>query len=67
MAFLADTLWRLLAGVPVTLELAACSVALGAVLAAVLALLTRAGGVAGWLRAATSSCSAARRCWCRSS
>ncbi len=47
MAFLADTLWRLLAGVPVTLELAACSVALGAVLAGGLALMTRLGGVAG--------------------
>jgi octopine/nopaline transport system permease protein len=47
MAFMLDTLLQLLAGVPLTLELAASSVALGAGLAGVLALLTRAGGVAG--------------------
>ena len=49
MPFLLDTLLRLLAGVPVTLELTACSVAAGAVLAGGLALLTRAGGAAGLL------------------
>ncbi len=48
MDFLLDTLLRLLAGVPLTLQLTACSVAVGVVLAAVLALLTRIGGVAGW-------------------
>ena len=47
MAFLVDTFLRLLAGVPLTLQLTACSVALGAVLAAVLALSTRMGGIAG--------------------
>jgi octopine/nopaline transport system permease protein len=49
MAFMLDTLLQLLAGVPLTLELATASVALGAILAGVLALLTRAGGVAGWV------------------
>ncbi len=48
MAFMLDTLLQLLAGVPLTLELAAASVAVGAVLAGALALLARAGGVAGW-------------------
>lgn len=47
IAFLLDTLLRLLAGVPTTLGLAFCSVAFGAVLAGALALLARAGGVAG--------------------
>ncbi len=47
--FLVDTMGRLLAGVPVTLVLAISSVAMGALLAAALALLTRAGGVAGWI------------------
>ena len=49
MAFMLDTLLQLLAGVPLTLELAAASVAVGAVLASALALLARAGGVAGWV------------------
>ena len=49
MAFMLDTLLQLLAGVPLTLELAAASVAVGAVLAGALALLARAGGVAGWV------------------
>lgn len=49
MAFVLDTLLRLLAGVPMTLELTVCSVAVGAVLAGCLALLTRLGGVAGLL------------------
>ena len=48
MAFMLDTLRQLLAGVPMTLELALASVALGAVLAGVLALLTRAGSFAAW-------------------
>ena len=47
MAFLLDTLLRLLAGVPLTLELTICSVAVGVVLAGGLALLTRLGGIAG--------------------
>ena len=47
MDFYWDTLLRLLAGVPLTLQLTVCSVAVGVVLAAVLALLTRVGGVAG--------------------
>ena len=47
MDFYWDTLLRLLAGVPLTLQLTVCSVAVGVVLAAVLALLTRMGGVAG--------------------
>ena len=47
MAFMLDTLQQLLAGVPLTLALAASSIAVGAVLAGILALLTRAGGVAG--------------------
>ena len=46
MAFMLDTFLQLLAGVPLTLELAFGSVALGAVLAGCLALLTRAGGPA---------------------
>ena len=45
---MADTFVRLLSGVPLTLELAFCSVALGAVLAAGLALLARAGGAGAW-------------------
>ena len=49
MAFLLDTLLRLLAGVPLTLQLTVCSVAFGIVLAGGLALLTRVGGVAGLL------------------
>jgi octopine/nopaline transport system permease protein len=47
MEFYADTLLRLLAGVPLTLQLTACSVVVGVVLAAGLALLTRLGGIAG--------------------
>ena len=42
MAFMLDTLQQLLAGVPLTLALAASSIAVGAVLAGILALLTRA-------------------------
>ena len=47
MAFLAETLVRLLAGVPLTLELTASSVSIGIVLAGALALLTRVGGIPG--------------------
>ncbi|WP_158747313.1 ABC transporter permease [Acidisphaera sp. L21] len=49
MAFIADTLLQLLAGVPMTLELTAISVSAGAILAGVLALLTRLGGPASWI------------------
>ncbi len=47
MDFLLDTLRRLLAGVPLTLQLAACSLALGGLLALALALLGRWNRVAG--------------------
>ena len=47
MGFLADTLLRLLAGVPLTLQLTVCSVSAGVVLAGGLAVLTRLGGIAG--------------------
>ena len=47
MDFLLDTLRRLLAGVPLTLQLAACSLALGGLLALALALLSRWNRVAG--------------------
>jgi octopine/nopaline transport system permease protein len=47
MDFLLDTLLQLLSGVPATLELTACSVSAGFVLACILALLTRLGGLAG--------------------
>lgn len=43
LPFLADTFLRLLAGVPLTLQLAASSVALGAVLALLLAAMRRSG------------------------
>ncbi len=46
MAFMLDTMGKLLAGVPLTLGLAFASVAVGAVLAGCLALLARAGGAA---------------------
>ncbi len=49
MAFLLDTLVRLLAGVPLTVELTVCSVAAGVVLAGCLAALVRLGGVGGLL------------------
>ena len=49
MGFMIDTLGRLLAGVPMTLELAVFSVAAGAVLAGGLALLARAGGAGAWV------------------
>ena len=49
MAFLLDTLLRLLAGVPLTLELTASSVAVGVVLAGGLATAARLGGVTGLL------------------
>lgn len=48
-SFLAGTFARLLGGVPVTLALAASSVALGALLALALTLLRAAGGPAAWI------------------
>ena len=39
LTFMAETFWRLLEGVPLTLNLAASSVALGAILAMLLALM----------------------------
>ena len=67
-AFLRDTLLPLLGGVPLTLKLAFMSVALGAVLAMLLALMRMSGSRAR-LAGAEPMCSssAARRCSCRSS
>jgi len=58
LPFLAEVMGRLLPGLPLTLLLAALSVAAGAALALLLSLLRASS------RAPTSSCCAGRRCWC---
>ena len=68
LAFMQETFLRLLDGLPLTLNLAFTSVALGAILAMLLALMRMSGVPAlDWVARPTSSCSAARRCSCRSS
>jgi octopine/nopaline transport system permease protein len=47
-AFLASTMARLLAGLPLTIELSAISISAGAVLAVLLALLRASGGTGAW-------------------
>ena len=68
-AFMRDSFFTLLGGVPLTLNLAFMSVALGAILAMLLALMRMSGfKVLDWpARKPMSSSSAARRCSCRSS
>ena len=67
--FMWETLLRLLSGVPLTLNLAFTSVAFGAVLAHDTGAHAHvaASGCSRRSREPTCSCSAARRCWCRSS
>ena len=66
--FMWETLLQLLSGVPLTLNLAFTSVAFGAVLAMMLALMRMSGvRLLDWIARPTCSSSAARRCSCRSS